>query len=615
MRRTKHSLPWIKCALFILVVSGNVFAQEICANGVDDDSDGLVDLNDIGDCECNSVTSVNSLIPNPSFEEYDCIPVFFGELSCADTWEQATIATSDYFLNVPGGFWDPIIPMPVPDGQGIGGFIISSFPIDMNGSPPSMYNEYIGGCLLAPLEAGIEYTLQIDLAGSSWDGATSAGAFYGPIDITIFGTTSCPQWPILLDSLGLETGCPTTLDEWVELGHTAYSADGTWQTISIQFIPSSDIQAVMIGGPCELPADFNVDGINVLNYPYFWIDNLLLNETSLFSAIETSGGYCTDDLVLLGTSDSLSNNYQWYYNGIAMTGQTDTLLEWSDLNLSLGNYQFIAYQNDTTCAGSQITISMPEPVIPVIGASALVGCEPLTVEFDNLTPPTSIACDWIFGDGGTSEECNPTYQYSESGVYNIGLSVTMENGCTYDTTYQQFIEVVSPPEATIIVTPQPTTVNDTQLSFYSEGDLDIVQWIWNFGEVLPFTDTAETATILFPPIPGNYPIELVVINSTGCLDTIQSNVIIYSDGSTTFPNIFSPDGDGLNELFKPFETYPGSFTLTIYNRWGVEVFSTTNLSLGWTGADSPAGTYYWVLQPLGSEQGESQAGYVTLVKN
>jgi hypothetical protein len=49
----------------MLLCIGTMCGQEICTNGVDDDNDGLIDLNDSEDCVCTAVTNVTSLIPNP----------------------------------------------------------------------------------------------------------------------------------------------------------------------------------------------------------------------------------------------------------------------------------------------------------------------------------------------------------------------------------------------------------------------------------------------------------------------------------------------------------------------------------------------------------------------
>jgi len=610
-----HSLIRVFAIVCLILCNIPAIAQEVCNNGIDDDGDNLIDLNDITECSCNNVTSpVSSLIPNPSFEQYDCIPSTFGELACAVTWEQATIATSDFFLNIPGGFWDPIIPTPLPDGVGVGGFIISAYPGGFGSTEQLMYNEYIGGCLLAPMLAGVEYTIQLDLVGSSWDGATSEGAFYGPIDITIFGSTSCPEWPITVDPNGLDLGCPTVLSNWVELGHTSYQADETWQTITIQFIPETDIEAVMIGGPCEVPADFFVDFVNALNYPYFWIDNMLLNESALFSSIETIGDYCSDNLSLIGASDTLASAYQWYYEGVALSGQTDSTLNWSNLQLAAGTYQFVAFQDDTLCAGSSIEVSLPTPIIPTIAASPQVGCEPLTVQFECTTPTPINSVEWTFGDGSTSDDSTAVHVFTQSGFYSIGISASFENGCTYDTTYQQYIEVIELPQAIFTASPQPTTINDTEISFFPEGD-DIVQWFWYFGDVSPYSITAENPTVFFPQTPGSYPVELVVYNSAGCADTVQFIIFIDNNGNATLPSVFTPDGDGYNEVFKPFEQYPGKWSLTIYNRWGIELFTTQSIQQGWNGNNAPDGTYYWILQPRDGQQGESKSGYITLVRD
>jgi gliding motility-associated-like protein len=88
------------------------------------------------------------------------------------------------------------------------------------------------------------------------------------------------------------------------------------------------------------------------------------------------------------------------------------------------------------------------------------------------------------------------------------------------------------------------------------------------------------------------------------------------------PNAFTPDGDGLNDVFRPIARFVKDYddntyrdyTLAIYNRWGEQVFHTSDLEEGWDGQYqgkmAPAGVYMYMLSITGidrklhKEQGE-----------
>jgi hypothetical protein len=79
--------------LFLLIQFASAQNVEICNNGIDDDGDGLIDLND-PDCDCSGFsnsTTVPSLIPNPSFEQMNCCPSSYSQMSCATTWVQLSL--------------------------------------------------------------------------------------------------------------------------------------------------------------------------------------------------------------------------------------------------------------------------------------------------------------------------------------------------------------------------------------------------------------------------------------------------------------------------------------------------------------------------------------------
>ena len=605
-----------QATLAALIISLSAGAQEICDNGIDDDGDALIDLNDVLDCVCNPAEKITSLIPNPSFESYDCLPVTFSMLDCATTWQQATFGTSDFFLNVEGGFWDPTIPMPVPDGNGIAGFIISNQLPIFPSTDTTQYNEYIGGCLLNPMMAGENYTLQMDIAGSSWDGFNTQGVYYGDVDITIFGAPECPPWPIVVDSTNMDYGCPLSVAGWVELGHVTYAADETWQTVTIAFTPGVAIEAIMIGGPCDIPDDFSLDFSTITCYPYFWVDNLLLNTSTSFSTITTTGGICTDNLVLINSvvdTEEEIVGYQWYAEGVAIAGQTDSTLALSSLNLPPGTYQCLAWLSNSTCNASEITVLPPAPVAPTLQAEPLSGCVPHIAVFSNTTPGQTTACAWDFGDGTTSSDCSTEHTYTTPGTYSVSLSITTTQGCVYDTTYALLIEAFALPDISFTASPQPAYTNNTEISFNPGGSSSITEWTWNFGVGLP-AGSQENPVVVFPQVAGNYPVELSVIDENGCAATTTAVIVILNDGMVAMPNIFTPNGDGDNERFRPLESYVGDWTLTLFNRWGTAIFTTDDIESGWSGDDAADGTYYWQLVPRENQRGENQSGYVMLVR-
>ncbi|HEY9115973.1 MAG TPA: gliding motility-associated C-terminal domain-containing protein, partial [Bacteroidales bacterium] len=61
--------------------------------------------------------------------------------------------------------------------------------------------------------------------------------------------------------------------------------------------------------------------------------------------------------------------------------------------------------------------------------------------------------------------------------------------------------------------------------------------------------------------------------------------ILWGGEPFFLPNAFSPDGDGLNDEFKPVEKYDfvKTYQLSIFNRWGQLIFETSNISHGWDG--------------------------------
>ncbi|MDY0343783.1 MAG: gliding motility-associated C-terminal domain-containing protein, partial [Lentimicrobium sp.] len=95
---------------------------------------------------------------------------------------------------------------------------------------------------------------------------------------------------------------------------------------------------------------------------------------------------------------------------------------------------------------------------------------------------------------------------------------------------------------------------------------------------------------------GNY--SVIIKTQEGCT-TIDSAYLkdVYLTFYFNVPNAFTPDGDGLNDVFRPVADYDrfSKFSMVIYNSWGQRQFETTKPAVGWDGKGAAAGVYVWVI--------------------
>lgn len=119
----------------------------------------------------------------------------------------------------------------------------------------------------------------------------------------------------------------------------------------------------------------------------------------------------------------------------------------------------------------------------------------------------------------------------------------------------------------------------------SKGDITNYTWqlIDDKGEIIT-QDIGVNPPEFEVTLPGIYNIVLEVQNiQFGCSDSFKSGNIEANKMSVEAPNVFTPDGDGINDFFEVTYKSVDKFKMTIINRWGRKVFETTNPGEGWNG--------------------------------
>lgn len=138
------------------------------------------------------------------------------------------------------------------------------------------------------------------------------------------------------------------------------------------------------------------------------------------------------------------------------------------------------------------------------------------------------------------------------------------------------------------------------------------------GSVTPERDTIHFAIYDFGT-EGNYNIDLIVFErATGTTFNYSRNVIVALPVVFNVPNVFSPNNDGINDLFKVFYNGDVLIKVTIFTRTGTQVFEAESPSVVWDGRNSSGsemseGVYYYVIESDVLEK--AQTGFVHLYRN
>jgi gliding motility-associated-like protein len=254
-------------------------------------------------------------------------------------------------------------------------------------------------------------------------------------------------------------------------------------------------------------------------------------------------------------------------------------------------------------------------------------CVPACVTLSGSGSSNIIAYGWtINGLGIGNASANETYCFSEAATYSVGLTVTDNNGCT-STSPPITIDIYPQPVADFNHAPIKPIVNIDQEVTFTDASwgTPIASWNWYFMNTAQYTSTMQNPTFSYTE-PGTYAVALVVKSDKGCMDTLVRVIEVGEDFGIYVPNAFTPNGDGINDIFQPKGFGVTKYELHIYDRWGELMFHTNTFEEGWNGARQKKkdvsypliieeGVYTWLINCT-SVFGKSHElkGHVTLIK-
>ena len=388
-------------SLALLLLPLFLSAQEICDNGIDDDADGLIDLNDVADCACKLTPHTPSLLPNPSLEEFSTdepgckssqpggLPDGTNQANCLEGWQRASLGTTDawnaFTLAGSPPDYPSELPLPLPSGSGVAGFWVGIQDTDGiqfangDGSYVRRYREYLATCLEDGNEmiAGEDYRLTFSLGFTTPQTYENKGKLVdidspSGVELSIYGIRQCDQL-----NFGYYQGCP---EDAGAAGYellanvTVEGNGGTWTETTVEFTAANDYAAFAIGGSCG--ADIKRENSKYYRN-YYFIDDLILNRTSYFQPpavgpITVDGEDICDDEIVLTGHYSAEAHYQWYRNGVAIAGAESHSLTLTEATGKEGSYRLRASYAEG-CATSDAVL-IQRPVVPDQFPDSLAFC-------------------------------------------------------------------------------------------------------------------------------------------------------------------------------------------------------------------------------------------------
>ena len=420
----------------------------------------------------------------------------------------------------------------------------------------------------------------------SWEPATGLSSITGqnvsanPVDTTDYFV------------IGLENGC----------------ADTAFFTVNVNQSPSlivgPDVE-ICVGDITELTAS----GANT----YLWTPPTGLSSTildiidanpiitTLYTITGTSlGCFSTEDILVTvhpnpvliidpdatsfcaGDQDTIivsgADTYSWGPSTGLDTNVGDTVI-------ASPNTSQIYTVTGTSVEGCQSTINStvivyPNPIADF--TSITEGCQTLCVNFDNLSSITSSGISsylWDFGDGNMATQENPINCYPDTGTFDVDLIVVSDNGCVSSTYRSNWINVYPLPVAQFTIDPTHASILSPVFSFIDESSLADM-WYWELGDGSTSIDQNLTHRYSNSE-PGTYVTHLHVETINGCVDDFYSQIIIDPNVSIWIPNTITPNNNGLNEVFHVYGEGIVNLELFIYDRWGENLFRTSNMDNGW----------------------------------
>ena len=242
----------------------------------------------------------------------------------------------------------------------------------------------------------------------------------------------------------------------------------------------------------------------------------------------------------------------------------------------------------TSNTAVDVTITTPSTIIP-----CSTGTVPLTA---SSLPGGSYTYVWL---PSSPSFTGSVFTGTTATIYTV-VALNSTNGCTAAATQALSFDGINASFVASIydgLTPLPVTFTNTSSNPVG------TTYNWNFGDGTSLTTNSIVVSNTYNST-GYFPVILTATNGY-CNDTAVRYIKVDLISTFFVPNVFTPNGDGKNDFFKFDAVNMGEITVTIFDRWGLKMFESTEVgNVKWDGKNKGGstvtdGTYFYIIKAKG----------------
>jgi gliding motility-associated-like protein len=448
--------------------------------------------------------------------------------------------------------------------------------------------------------------------GGTWSGQGVSGnilnisGINGPVAITYnVGNANCFDTET-------QTFNITNLSEPIITGNTIYCGGTNVENLqaigdagaTINWYADANLTQLISTGTTFLPAT----GVNTFYFVNQTLNGCVSETASIqmeFAFVQTPQG---DTLITYCEGQAIPT-LEVVSNGATINWYSDSNLQ----NLLGNGFSFQPVTNSGTfyvtnvsgnCESLPLVIELVRNTLVTALITSNNGTSLCSGQPIELTSSENSLNEWNTGEQSQNISVNiaGTYTLTRQGICNTASDQIVITGLPVST---QIVTNIDSGYTTLAVSVSSLNVNAESCNWYK----DSVGIDFTAPGIINFPDS------------GSYELKLICTNSSGCADTSYKTIKVKSDKLLlVVPNVFSPNGDNFNDLFKVKYNAVKTFNAQVFNRWGKPIFSWNDVENGWDGTFNGEkvgeGTYFYVINGSDIKDKEFvEKGTVLLIGN